>query len=317
MVDARTQDAVDWLLQSDEPAIRMLARRDLLGDASAEDDGVILDGPKVAALLSGQQPDGGFGVSFYRKWTGAHWRLVSLVELAIPALEPRAVAAADSVLARLGRLRPVPVVDGLPRSHASIHGNALAACSRLGLAADPRVATLAGQIMTWQWPDGGWNCEFKATGYRSSFHETLATSWGLHEYAAATGSAAAAGAAGRAAELLLEHRLFRSLRTGAVISRTWLAPRYPPYWHYDILQALLVLSRMGKAADPRASDALDELERRRLPDGRWRPDGYYWRPPPSTVAPEVVDWGRGGPNEMITLNALRVLQAAGRTGAFP
>ena len=96
-----------------------------------------------------------------------------------------------------------------------------------------------------------------------------------------------------------------------MIHRAWLAPRYPPYWHYDILQALLVLSRMGKAGDPRASDALDELERRRLPDGRWQPGGRWWKPPASTVAPEVVDWGRSGPNEMITLNALRALQAAG------
>ncbi len=76
-----------------------------------------------------------------------------------------------------------------------------------------------------------------------------------------------------------------------MIHRTWLAPRYPPYWHYDILQALLVLSRLGKAGDPRASDALDELERRRLPDGRWQPGGYWWKPPPSTTAAEVVDWG--------------------------
>ena len=27
---------------------------------------------------------------------------------------------------------------------------------------------------------------------------------------------------------------------------------------------------------------------------------------------EIVDWGRSGPNEFITLNALRVLKAAGR-----
>jgi len=32
----------------------------------------------------------------------------------------------------------------------------------------------------------------------------------------------------------------------------------------------------------------------------------------STVTAEVVDWGRSGPNEMITVNALRVLKAAGR-----
>jgi hypothetical protein len=56
-------------------------------------------------------------------------------------------------------------------------------------------------------------------------------------------------AAGWAAELFLTHRLFRSLATGQVINRAWLAPRYPPYWHYDILHALLVLSRMGKAVD--------------------------------------------------------------------
>ncbi len=30
------------------------------------------------------------------------------------------------------------------------------------------------------------------------------------------------------------------------------------------------------------------------------------------LAQEVVDWGRSGPNEMVTLNALRVLRAAGR-----
>jgi hypothetical protein len=49
-----------------------------------------------------------------------------------------------------------------------------------------------------------------------------------------------------AAKLILEHRLFRSLATGDVINRSWLALHYPPYWHYDILQALLVLSRMGR-----------------------------------------------------------------------
>jgi hypothetical protein len=117
---------------------------------------------------------------------------------------------------------------------------------------------------------------------------------GLHDYGQATGDTAARDAANRTAELFLEHRLFRTLATGQVIQRTWLAPRYPPYWHYDIVQALLVLSRMGRAGDPRGSDALDELEQRRLPDGRWRPGGYWWKPPTSTITPEIVDWGRSG-----------------------
>ena len=313
-MDPQTEAAVTWLLGSDEPAIRLMTRRDVLGeqaDADAADQ--VLGGAKVTALLSGQRDNGGFGVHPYRKWTGAHWRLVSLVELGIPTQEPRATSAAGHVLAWLtGPARHVPVLGGLARPHASVEGNALAVCGRLGLAADPRVQSLAASLITWQWPDGGWNCDPAATGRRSSFHESLAPAWGLHEYWQATGDTAARDAATEAAGLFLDHRLFRSRATGQVINRTWLALRYPPYWHYDILQALLVLSRMGKASDPRASDALEELERRRLPDGRWQPSGYWWKPPGSTVTAEVVDWGRSGPNEMITLNALRVLRAAGR-----
>jgi hypothetical protein len=309
--DDRTRAAVDWLLASREPAIRRLSRRDLLGE---EADEPVLEGPIVQGLLAGQQPDGGFGVHPYHKWTGAHWRLVSLVELEVPAGEPRAVRAAGTVLAWLtapDRRAVVAEIGGLPRVHASMEGNALAVAARLGLARDPRVSRLAESLLRWQWPDGGWNCHVGASGRRSSFHESLAPAWGLHEYWRATGEPAARDAALRCAELLLEHRLFRTLGTGEAIRREWLALHYPPYWHYDILQALLVLSRMGLAVDPRCADALDVLERRRRPDGRWRPGGYWWSPPRSARGlPEVVDWGRSAPNEMITLNALRVLRAA-------
>ncbi|MGP3969303.1 hypothetical protein [Streptomyces sp. 6N223] len=226
------------------------------------------------------------------------------------------MAAAEHVLAWLTvpASRRVTVIDGLVRRCASKEGNALGACCRLGLATDPRVRMLAESLIAWQWPDGGWNCDKNATR-RSSFHETLPALWGLGEYARATGDPAAREATARAAELLLDHRLFRSRRRGQVINRAWLMPRYPPYWHYDILQALLVLSRLGKARDPRAADALEELERRRRPDGRWGVGGQWWKPPGSRLTPETVDWGRSGANRMVTLNALRVLHAAGSSAA--
>ncbi|MGO8959926.1 MAG: hypothetical protein ACLQFR_21530 [Streptosporangiaceae bacterium] len=312
-MDEQTGAAVGWLLRSAEPAIRRMTRRDVLGQSAPGDADEVLAGPMVTALLSGQHPDGGYGVSFYRKWTGAHWRLISLTELEIPPLEPRAVAAAGTVIARLDPARArVTVINGLARRCASIEGNALAVWCRLGLAADPRIQAVAAALVGWQWPDGGWNCDKAAGAWRSSFHESLGAAWGLHEYWRATGDQSAREAAGRAAELFLAHRLFRSMSTGQVIKRGWLVPHYPPYWHYDTLHALLILSRMGVARDPRASDASDELERRRLPDGRWQAGGCWWRQPGSSLTPEAVDWGRSGPNETITLNALRVLRAAGR-----
>jgi len=228
--------AVEWLLASDEPAVRYLTRRDVLGEPAPDDEAQVLAGPKVTALLSGQRPDGGFGGHPYSKWTGAHWRLISLVELAAPAGEPRCVAAAQTVLAWLTserHRRNIAVIDGRTRRCASQEGAALAVCCRLGLADDARVQTLARSLVAWQWPDGGWNCDQRASGRRSSFHESLLPMWGLHEYAAATGDVAALAAAERTAELLFDHRLFRSARTGQPIHPGWLTLRYPSYWHYD------------------------------------------------------------------------------------
>jgi hypothetical protein len=306
---------VDWLLASDEPAIRGMARRDLLDEADPPELRRVMEGPIVRALLSGQRPDGGFGVHPYHKWTGAHWRLVSLVELEVPSQEPRPVAALETVLDWLtapsyqgARRRP----DGVVLSDASMEGNALAVACRLGRAEDGRARQLAESLIAWQWPDGGWNCDRRASGRRSSFHETHAPMWALFEYAGATGNRDAATAADRACELFLSHRLFRRGGSGDPIHRSWTTIHYPPYWHYDVLQALHLLARMGRVRDERAVDALDLLEQRRLPDGRWRAGAYWWQLPGSSRAAEVVDWRRGMPSEMITLNAMRILRIAGR-----
>src|SRR5260370_41106324 len=93
---------------------------------------------------------------------------------------------------------------------------------------------------------------------------------------------------------------------------------YPLYWHYDILQALTILSRAGKLDDARTREAKDLILTKKGPDGLWSPEGYYWAIAKETDETdksniEVVGWGRRTPNKMITLNALRVLKAAGRS----
>jgi hypothetical protein len=308
--------SIEWLLASDEPAVRIITKRELLQEEAEEEQDRIAEGPKVRALLAGQQANGGFSVHPYRKWTGAFWRLASIVELQIPAGHERAVAAAETVLNWLtsdDHRSHIRIIDGLTRSHATQEGIALAVCCRLGLDEDDRVQFLARSLLEWQWPDGGWNCDVRSTGHRSSFHETLGPMWGLREYWKATGDWPALAGARRAAELFLEHRVFRSRRTGEVIHPEWTKLHYPPYWHYDVLQALLILARLDSRVIPEPVTGLDVLERKRLRDGRWRPGGYWWRLPGSAGSNvEIVDWGRGAPNEMITLNALRVLRAAGR-----
>ena len=305
--------AIDWLLACDEPGIRMQVRRDLLGETVDEHDPAIVGGPWMKALFAGQQADGGFGGHPYKKWWGAHWRLVSMVELGLPAGEPRALAALETVLdwithpAHLAAMQPI---DARPRSHASMEGNALAVAVRLGLADDPRVKLLAASLVSWQWPDGGWNCDQRRAVTHSSFHESFVPVWALSEYSRATGDAAALDAARRTAEFLLDHRVFRSHTTGAVGDPRWLRMPYPGYWHYNFVQGLIVLARAGALPDPRADEGVALLLERRRGDGLWHTEGaQYWRRSPGTYF-DPVAWERSGPSRMLTLNALRVLRAA-------
>jgi hypothetical protein len=227
-------------------------------------------GRRVKALLRGQQRDGGFGVHPYKKWTGAHWRLVSLVELGIAKDNRHARTATNQVLEWLTsehHLNGIKTVNGLVRRCASQEGNALGVCSRLGLGGDSRVRQLAESLMSWQWPDGGWNCDKREGAHHSSFYESLAPMWGLIQYHNATGDEGSLEAARRTAEFFLKHGLFRSEQTGKVIDDEWLKLHYPLYWHYDVLQALRIMAPLDKLSDPRTQEALDIVESKRHPDG--------------------------------------------------
>jgi hypothetical protein len=173
------------------------------------------------------------------------------------------------------------------------------------MAGDARVGHLVGVLLRSQWPDGGWNCDLEPRERRSSFHETLAPIWGLVEYHRATGDRDSFEGARRAAELLLEHHLFRSRRSGKVIDAEWLNIHWPHYWHYDFLQGLRAVRLAGMLRDPRADEALELLRSLRRPDRTWKASGRkYWSQGKSRT--EVVDWGDA--HQIVTAAALLVLR---------
>ena len=259
------------------------------------------------ALLAGLSHD--YGAHPYGKWRGAFWRLISLVELGVGKDHPGVRDAADQTLAWLASPRRLAeihkrVIDGRVRRCASQDGRGLWACCRLGLD-DERMDTLAESLIETQWADGGWNCDRRRECTHSSFNETWGPIQGLGAYGATD-------AAARGADFLLRHRLVFSERTGRPAHSVFLELAYPPYWHYDVLVALVTLERSVGLDDERAADGLDIVESKRRADGTWRCERRWWKRPGSKGSGvEAVDLGEAA-HALLTERARSVLQAAGR-----
>jgi hypothetical protein len=284
----------------------------------------------VEALLEGEWRtalDGTVRVHPYKKWGGAHWRLVSLAELGVTcaAADASTRAALDEAwdqvvgwLLGASHLANVPLIDGRYRRCGSQEGNALWAASTIGLGEghDAR-ARLAANLLMWQWPDGGWNCDRVPAAHHASFNESLPPLRGLVAFRKHGGFGSAQdealeAAIDRAAEFFLRHRLVESERTGDVASPKLLQLAWPPYWHHDLLTGLRAITEAGRIDDPRAQPALDRLEALRGEDGRWHAGRRFWRRGRTGTATDLVAWESDGEARMLTAQASAVLAAAGR-----
>ncbi len=171
---------------------------------------------------------------------------------------------------------------------------------------DPILEELCPLLLEDQMPDGGWNCRRRRVPktHHSSIHTTFNVLDGLRE-------ADRQGllpherfheAEVRAMELLLEHRFFRSDKTGEIIHPKFLHIVYPPRWHYDILRGLDDMAGTPFIKDPRAVEAIDLLGSKAR-DGVWPVGSEH-----HGVVHFRMESGSKG-SRWNTLRALRVLRA--------
>ena len=190
----------------------------------------------AAALLSHRQADGTIATHPYKKWQGPHWTLYSLAQLGHPSgdesLRPLFEQGCGWLLMRQ-HLRP-PSTAILPgqadriRRCAPQEGVAIWYAVTLGLA-DDRTDELVSRLVTWQWPDGEWNCDKRPQALTSSFQETLLPLRGLGLYATTDSDLAAQAQVSRdrAAELLLSRRLLWRRRDACLSLQTGVPHRAP------------------------------------------------------------------------------------------
>ncbi|MCW5717038.1 MAG: hypothetical protein KIS68_04305 [Bauldia sp.] len=300
-----TQDVLDWLLGGD-PAISFQVRRDLLCGAGAEAIRQRIAGEGWgAAFLAARRPDGHWGRGFYQpKWTSTHYTLLDLAMLGLPGANRPARESVDMVLdAPRGSAGGINFARSLDISDVCINGMILSYGSHFR-PEDARLDEIVEYLLRRRQPDGGWNCDYWRGSSVSSLHTTLRVLEGLLAYRR-TGRGHDAGrmelAIASGVEFMLEHHLFRSRRTGAVIDPRFLRLTYPPRWRFDILGALDFLQQAAWPADPRIGEALLVIQRKRRRDGRWAAAA----PHPGAVHFHMEKAGE--PSRWNTLRSLRVL----------
>jgi hypothetical protein len=303
-------DPVEWLLTGD-PAIRWQTLRDLAGFSRAK---VERERAKVAAegwgarLLDKQGRDGTWAGGMYTpKWTSTHYTLLALRDLGVPVSNAGCRAACGLILDRGlqsdGGINYPTRPSDKRRGEACISGMSLSIVSYFEMD-DERVDRIADYALKEQMRDGGWNCRKPAGATHSSMNTTISILEGLRHYELfrRRKRAEVRAAMRRGREFLLEHRLFRSHRTGAVIKTEFTRFVFPPRWHYDVLRALDHFRDVDAPRDPRLADAIALVEERRGKDGLW-PLTYKYH------GKGYFDMERvGAPSRWNTLRALRVLR---------
>ncbi|MCV3272073.1 hypothetical protein [Roseobacter sinensis] len=266
-------DPIPWLLAGD-PAIQYQTHRDLLGVDRPDIRARIATEGWGAAFLAARHADGSWGEGFYRpKWTCTHY---TLLDLRLLGLAPDHPQARDSIRRLLADGKgPDGGLLCAPEDRASdvcVNGMVLNYASYFRTP-ETLLRSVVDALLAQHMPDGGFNCRSNRSGARhSSLHSTLSVLEGIQSYQAGGygyRQKALQETAAQARDFVLQHRFYKSDRTGRIIRDDFLRLSVPPRWCYNILRGLDHFREAGAPYDARMGDALEVLVSKRRRDGRW------------------------------------------------
>ena len=294
-----------WLLEGDV-SIQYQVYRDLIGQIKPELQKRILKEGWGYQFLSKRNEGGHWGRGFYQpKWTSSHYSLLDLKNLAPPRDNKEAKQTIQKILGEnLGSDGGVNPSRTIKSSDVCINGMFLNYATYFNTRED-QLESIIDFLLSVQMGDGGFNCQSNRGGaVHSSLHSTISVLEGLHEYIECGYEYRAKEVhevepMGR--EFILQHRLYRSDHTGEIIDKRMLMLSYPSRWRYDILRALDYFQSCDVEHDPRMSDAIEVLLKKRRKDGLWPIQARH------SGETHFEMEKTGGPSRWNTLRALRVL----------
>ena len=293
-------DVIRWLLEGDV-SMQYLTHLHLLGSS-----GDVLSGLQRrigtegigARLLGCRGENGHWGRWFYQpKWISTHYTLANLKDIGMP----QDCAPCREMVSRAFDECMLPD-GGVNFSRTMVQSDVCVDGMILGYAAyfcpdDPRVEKLADYLLSAALPDGGFS--WNTAGVCSDPNTTICVLEGFEAYGKAGLSRRLAdvkAVQSKALEFLYQNNLF----IGADARYQKLA--FPYRYRYDLLRFLEYCAAAETGFDPRMKPALDWLDSKRRPDGKWMLELIH----PGNVHFDMESVRQ--PSRFITLKAQRILR---------
>lgn len=326
---AGSPEIIDWLLESEAPVARHLALRDLV-ESSPEELAVAqaaaMAADPIRSILSAQTAEGYWvkpGGGYSPKYTGTVWQLIFLDQLGADPGHPQVRAAGEYILEHTQAVNGGFSYTSAPRrpppsgTAPCLHGNLLAALLHLGFADDPRVRDAIRFLVDSETAAEGhtyYQSGYSGPKFSCAVNGKQPCGWGgtkaviaLASVPAALRTPAHAEALQSGVEFLLSvdpaTALYPMTPGTTKPSGTWFKLGFPLGYVADVLQVMEAICEAGCAADPRLEPAVSWLLAQRDKSGPWLNKNAYhgklW-----------VDFEQqGAPSKLVTIRALRVLQA--------
>ena len=328
-------DPIPWLLEPDDPGVRYLAMRDLLGLPADEPEllkarqAAHEQGP-IATILEKMEPEGFWakpGAGYNPKYRSSAWTQIMLGQLGASAMMDMRISRACEYMLRnaLTDAGQFSMTGSPSGTIDCLQGNLCAALTALGCE-DPRLELAYEWIarsVTGEGMDTNEQRESPRRYYAAKcgplfacgYNGREACAWGASKVMLAFSgwpverrTALIDQAIQQGVDFLLSRDPARAdypTRSATKPSANWWKFGFPVFYITDLLQVLEALIRLGYGSESRLKNALDLVLQKQDERGRWALEYSY-------TGKTWIDFGNlGQPNKWVTLRAMRVLRGIG------